>query len=259
MKSFILTLFLHCSMSLCLPAQTYMYLDEAFKSTTKPMPVKRKGIGTVGKYEFGTYRIISGKAGWTTTRGSANFFSGESQFESSSKSTFTITDQQTDTITVNITFTAMTRIEDNHSFLFRTLTGWVSPEVKENYEVYLASYSSSSDTTPWKMMLSYPVGDEIQGSIKSNDLASFHGIFSNEQTTFEIVPEFRWENGKQATLFKPVEGYSFRLHNQTVAAVQVLPFQKMFVWIKQDLPDQLRFSLAAGLATMMVRSEAAHQ
>jgi len=258
MKNFIFTLLLLCSMNWC-AAQTYMFLDEAFKSSTKPMPVKRKGIGTVGKYEFGPYRILSGKAGWTTTRGSANFFSGQSKIESKSRSTFTFTGQQTDTITVNITFTAMTQLEDNHSFLFRTLTGWVSPEVKENYEVYLASLSSSSDTVAWKMILSYPVGDEIHGSIKPDDMASFHGILSNEQTTFEIIPEFRWENGKQATLLKPVEGYRFRLDSETVAAVQVLPFQKMFVWIKPSLPNQHRLTIAAALATLMVRSEATVQ
>jgi len=245
--------------TLGLHAQTYMYLDEPFKNTTKPMPVKRKGISTVGKYQFGPYGIIAGKAGWTTTKSSSNPYKGESKIESKSRSSFILTSNQRDSITVNITFTAMARIEDNNSFLFRILTGWVSPEVKENYEVYLASLSSTLDTSTWKLILSYPVGDEINRDISTTDLHAFHGLLSNERNTITIKPELRWEDGKQATLFKPVEGYTFQQDEETIAAVQVLPFNKMHAWIKSDVPDALKLTLAAGIATMLVRSEATHQ
>lgn len=43
--------------------QKIMRLDNELKANSKPMEDKRKGISSVGKYQFGPYRIVSGKAG----------------------------------------------------------------------------------------------------------------------------------------------------------------------------------------------------
>lgn len=47
-----------------LNGQKIMKLSNELKSSSQPAEVKRKGMSTVGKYEFGPYRIVSGKGGW---------------------------------------------------------------------------------------------------------------------------------------------------------------------------------------------------
>lgn len=238
-----------------LSGQTYIYLDKDFLAASKPMTAKRKGISSIGKYEFGTYKIISGKAGWTTTKGRTGFFSGDTRSESKTVSSFLFTGNDMDTITANIVYTSETQIDEQYGFVFRTLTNWSNQRVASNHEAYLVNYISSQDTSQWNMILSYPVAGEIVGEISQEMISSFRGTLTNSEITIDIVPELRWENGKYGTLFKPVEGYVFNLEGETVAAVQVFPSNKMFAWISQNTPENLKFILAAGLATMMVRSE----
>lgn len=240
--------------NLSLFGQTYLLLDETFKAASTPMVAKRKGFSTVGRFEFGPYKIVSGKEGWTTTKGKTGFFSGDTRTESKANISFVFTGPTNDTITSNITFTSVTQIDQRFGFVFRTLTNWSNQVITENYEVYMGSYQSSADTSIWNLVLAYPVGEEITGKIQDYMISMFKGVLGNSQTTIDIIPEFRWENGKQATILKPLEGYLFNFQGETVAAVQSFPTTKTFVWIKQDLPDNLKFILAAGAATMLVRS-----
>ena len=46
-------------------AQKKIYIDELLKLNSEPMKAKRKGSESVGKYEFGSYKVVSGKLGWT--------------------------------------------------------------------------------------------------------------------------------------------------------------------------------------------------
>lgn len=238
-----------------LAAQTYVYLEESFKETSTQMSVRRKGLSTIGKYEFGPYKIISGKAGWTTEKSKTGFISGDTRIESNSKSSFLFTGPQLDTITVNIAFSSITQINENYGFVFRMLTKWSLQEITEN-EVYMATISSSADTGIWSLVIAYPVEDEIafNADITEDMISKFKGEIANPQTTIDIIPEYRWENGKPATVLKPVEGYKFVLMGETVAAVQTYPINKRFVWLRNDLSENLKFMLAAGATTFLVRS-----
>jgi hypothetical protein len=239
--------------SLSLAGQTHIFLDDHFMASSVEMASKRKGIGAIGKYEFGPYRIISGKGGLTSTKSKTGLISNDTRTESKSKSSFVFTGEGMDTITANILVTSVVQIDEQLGFAFRVLTNWSIQEVTENQEVYMATYSFSSDTGVWNMVLTYPATNEAEGETVINMNSPFQGILANSQTTIDIVPEYRWENGRLATIFNPVEGYIFSLQGETVAAVQVFPYNKMFVWIKKDLPDDFKFILAAGAATIMVR------
>ena len=234
--------------------QPYMYLDESLKVAAKPMPAKRKGMGAVGKYEFGPYRILSGKAAWTTTKEKSGFVSGDTQIESKTKKSFVFRGPGNDTVTANISISSFMQLREQYGFIFRTLTGWSDQVVTESQESFYASFRFSSDTGVWNLLLVYPVGEELEWPIRSDMMDLFKGVFSNNQTDIDIEPVFLWENGEPATMFKPVEGYRFLLNGMTVAAVQVLPAQKITAWIRPDLPDHLRLALAAGVAALMVRS-----
>jgi len=231
-----------------------MYLDDQFISASQPIPAKRKGIGAVGKYEFGPYKIISGKEGWTTTKQKSEFLSGDTKIQSKTKQSFVFTGFEADTVYANVTVSSVTQIEEHYGFLFRTLTNWSNQEITESSETYIAGFDTPYDTSAWNLILVYPVMGEIAGQIQPDQLELFHGILTNGQIQIAIRPEFRWDNGKPSTLLKPVEGYKFILDEETIAAVQVMPVNKMTVWIRSDLQNDLKLILAAGSAAMMVRS-----
>jgi hypothetical protein len=43
--------------------QKMMILDDDLKASSQPMQATRKGVGVIGKYEVGPYKIIEGKVG----------------------------------------------------------------------------------------------------------------------------------------------------------------------------------------------------
>ena len=240
-----------CHSSKC---QKFMYLEESFKKSSQTMSAKRKGFSSLGKYEFGPYKIISGKQGWTLTESKTNFWSGDSKSESLTKSSFVFTGLASDTITANVTHTSVLEIDEQNSFVVRTLTNWYDLETTQS-EVFIADFSSAKDTTKWSLVLAYPVEDEIITEITAEMISRFKGKIVSSNMSIDIVPEFRWENGKSASMFKPLEAYTFQLDGVTIAAVQAFPFHKLFVWIKNDLTDEMKNVLAVSSATMMVRSE----
>jgi hypothetical protein len=165
------------------------------------------------------------------------------------------TGKDRDTITANITFTSVSQIDEKYGFIFRELTGWSQLELIQNYEVYAVNFSFSSDSNKWNLVLAYPLEGEIQGEIQQEMISSFKGVLSNSQFTIDILPEFRWENGKYGTLLKPVEGYIFSMKGKDIAAVQVFPTNKMKAWIHSELPEEIEFIVAAGIAAMMVKND----
>ncbi len=236
-----------------LNGQKFILLDEKLKLGSTPMEARRKGISAIGKYEFGPYKIISGKEGWTTTREKTKLFSRDTNIQSKSRKSFVFTGNDTDTVYANISVSSDARVTEQNGWLFRELTGWSEQIVTESTETFIAGLENSLDTSVWNLLLVYQMAEDIDEPVSMGDLESIHGVLTNGQSTFDIRPVFQWDNGSPSTRLKPVEGYQFVMSNETLAAVQVLPANKMYVWIRGDLEDNLRLILAAGAAVLLVR------
>lgn len=253
LQYFVFLLFLF-TVNVSLDGQNFIMLDEDLKAGSERFSAKRRGISAVGKYEFGPYRIISGKEGWTTTRQKGGIFKRETNIISKTRKSFVFTGNETDTVYANISISSDVRVTEQYGWLFRELTGWSDQIVTESTETFIAGLENSLDTVVWNLILVYPVAEEIDGPVLKEHLEYFHGILTDGQSTIYIKPVFQWENGSSGTLFKPVEGYQFERENEALAAVQVFPANKMYVWIRGDLKDNMRLILAAGAAVFMVRS-----
>ncbi len=238
--------------------QKSMYLVESFRSQSTKMPAKRKGISAIGKFEFGPYKVLSGKQGWTKTEGKGNF-RGDSKSESVTKSSFEFQGINQEVIKAEILYTSMVEITEQNSLVFKLLTNWSSTEM-EQQEFYVADYQFPKDTSQWSLVLSYPIIHDEYSDLSMSDLAEmFKGEIVSNEIRIEIVPELRLDNGKNASAFRPLEAYTFRLNDTVVGAVQVIPIPGMAVWIKDDLSDHLKNLLAVSAATMMIRSEQSEQ
>jgi len=215
------------------------------------MRAKRKGVSSVGKYEFGTYKVVSGKGGWETTSQKSPLFSDNTSMKSSSKKSFVFVNDRADTCIANIRVSENIEIDEGGWFL-KTFTNWNEVEVKEGEGIYETVFSFSSDTAIWNLVLIYPKVVEVEGEYLTDDHTFFRGMLTDNHTLIEIEQITERQDGKNSML-NPFLGYEFWDGSRSLAAVQVLPMNKWYVWIRDDLDPDLEFVLASAVAAMLVR------
>ena len=201
------------------------------------MEATRKGVSSIGKYQFGPYKIVSGKAGWTKTESKSIFFSFETKSESKKKSSFVFVGNDKDSVLVNTsTNTKTSDIELGDLSILN--------QSKNNF---IALLSFTNDTTVWRMIVVTRSGEEVEG------------ILTNGITEIQIREVKQWEDGKTAA-FNLIMGYEFFLNNNSIAAVQanIDTFQKKFVWLHQNLDARMKLVLAAASASLMIRVDDAN-
>jgi hypothetical protein len=220
--------------------QKIIKINEELKTSCTPFEAKRKGMSSVGKYQFGPYKIVSGKAGWTTSTSKSKFFSLETKTESKKKSSFVFVANDKDSILVNTSTNTKTS---------ETIGGSWSV-LNNSTDNYIAIFSQTMDTTVWKMIMIFDSGEQVEGNFKAE------GVLTNGTTTIQIKIIKQWEDGK-TPMFKPIIGYEFISYGRSIAAVQssIDTFQKKFVWLLPDLDEQMRLILAAASAALMVHTD----
>lgn len=233
-------------------AQKLIKIDEALKLNSQAMKAKRKGVSSVGKYEFGSYKVISGKGGWEKSSSKSPMFSDNSSSKSSTKKSFVFVNDKADTATANISVAENVEI-DGGSWLLRTFTPWSDAEVEVGEGVFTCDFSFSFDTAQWSMMAIYPVAAEVDGIFQTDDQTFFRGILTNNQIVIDITEVTVNEEGK-SSLLNPVLGYEFWKDSRSVAAVQVLPGNRYYVWIREGLDPELTFMLASAATAMLVKT-----
>lgn len=232
-------------------AQKLIRIDERLDINSEAMRAKRKGVSSVGKYEFGTYKVVSGKGGWETTSQKSPLFSDNTSMKSSSKKSFVFVNDRADTCIANIRVSENIEIDEGGWFL-KTFTNWNEVEVKEGEGIYETVFSFSSDTAIWNLVLIYPKVVEVEGEYLTDDHTFFRGMLTDNHTLIEIEQITERQDGKNSML-NPFLGYEFWDGSRSLAAVQVLPMNKWYVWIRDDLDPDLEFVLASAVAAMLVR------
>ena len=229
-------LFLILVYTLSASAQKMMMLDKGLKANSQPMESKHKGAKIFGSYQFGPYKIVSGKAGLITTKSKSKLLSFETNTESKRKSSFVFVANDKDSVIVNAA--------TNTTAKETSLGNWaLLNESKDNYIVLI---SPINDTAEWKMVVIFDLGIEVEGTFKSE------GKLTDGIVNIEIRAIKQWEDGETASL-KKITGYEFYLENQAIAAVQAsMGFGKKFVWIDQNLSEHMKLVLAAASSSLIV-------
>lgn len=232
--------------------QKLIKIDEALKMNSQAMKAKRKGVSSVGKYEFGSYKVISGKGGWEKSSSKSPMFSDNSSMKSSTKKSFVFVNDKADTAIANISVAENVEI-DGGSWFIRTFTPWSDAEVKIGEGVFECDFSFSFDTAQWTMIAIYPVAAEVDGIFQMDDQTFFRGLLTDNQTFIEIAEINVNEEGK-SSFPNPVLGYEFWQDSRSLAAVQVLPGNRYYVWIREGLEPELTFMLASAATAMLVKT-----
>ena len=232
-------------------AQKLIRIDQNLKLNSEQMRAKRKGISSVGKYEFGPYKVISGKGGWTSTTKKKPLFSDDTYIKSSKKMSFVFAGEPGDTAFANIAVAENVEI-DGGTWIVKTFTPWSDAHVRIGEGIFECEFSFSSGTDPWNLVAIYPVAAEVEGVVQTDAFTVFRGILSDQNTSIEIIEINVNEKGKNSFL-NPVEGYEFWLESKAVAAVQVLPANRWYIWIRNDLDPDMEFLLASAVTALLVR------
>lgn len=233
-------------------AQKMIKIDEQLKKNSQSMIVKRKGISAIGKYEFGSYKVISSKSGWKKVSTKSPLFGDHTSIKSSSKMSFVFVNNTADTCIANIRVVKDIETDDGNWFS-RTFLNWSDAEVKKGEGIFETVFTFSADTIPWRLTVVYPLAIEVQdGNIKRDNITNFRGMLTDTNTFIEIKKVTVREDGK-SPLFNPVLGYEFWQDSKSLAAVQVIPGNRMHVWIRNDLDPSLKFILANSAAAMLIR------
>jgi len=234
-------------------AQKMIKIDEQLKENSQSMIVKRKGISVIGKYEFGPYKVISGKSGWEKVSTRSPLFGDHTSINSSSKMSFVFVNNTADTCIANIRLVENIETDDGNWFS-RKFLNWSDSEVKKGEGVFETVFTFSADTIPWRLTVVYPVSIEVQdGYIKRDTITNFRGMLTDTKTFIEIKKVTVREDGK-SPLFSPVLGYEFWQDSKSLAAVQVIPGNRMYVWIRDDLDPTLKFILANAAVALLIKT-----
>jgi len=218
-------------------AQKIMKLDNSLKAKSEPMEAKRKGVSTIGKYQYGPYKIVSGKAGWTKSKSSKRFLSFETETESKKKSSFVFVANDKDSVLVNTATNTKSKETSIGNF----------SNLNKSSDNYIVLISPVNDTSEWKMFMAYNSGSEVDGNFKSD------GTLTDGIANIEIRAVKQWDDGEGAS-FKMIIGYEFYLESQAIAAVQasIDTFKKKYVWLDKNLSEHMKLVLAAASASLLL-------
>lgn len=219
--------------------QKIMMLNSELKANSKPLEVRIKGISTIGKYEFGPYRIVSGKAGWGSTRSSKRFADFETRSESKSKSSFVFVANNKDTILVNNSLNSKFRVSDFGGF----------SQLNQSTDNWVSLISPPADTSVWKLIVVSSYGTEVKGKNQAE------GVLTDGVTNIQIKAVKQWEDGK-SPMFKMICGYELSIDSNSVAAVQSgQASPKRIVWLNQNLNEPLKSIIAAAVASLVIYTD----
>lgn len=236
-------------------AQRYIRTDTELKANSDAWQVSRKGISAIGKYQFGPYKVVSGRAGWAKENFKRGIFSDDVKISFEQKKSFVFVSNETDTIKVNSSLSVLSEMTDKNPLVFRKLFGWHDYEVKQSKETFMASFDIKNDSTVWSLVLVYPVPmqDEFDMSIWDNK-TEFYGILTNGLINIEIKRVLEQENGKTSIL-NPIFGYEFFMDGRSIAALQDFPIHRMLVWVRNDLDENHKSIIAACVSSILIGKE----
>jgi len=229
-------------------AQKMMMLNDDLKVNSEPLPVKSRG-GSMLKFDFGIYKTVSAKAGWTSTTSKSKLFSSVERSESKQKSSVIITGNGPDTATINISLNIQSEeVRQMVISISKNRVAWEREEdpskIKQTKNL-VALITTNRDTVTWNFIY---VSRESTERTDQNESFAF---VTDGNKRFDIKKVTVWDNGKPPTLYSVV-GFEFYADGVVVAALQnpMDTFQKKFVWLTNDLDEYMKLILATASSVL---------
>ena len=236
-------------------AQKLMQLPATIDQLAEPLQVKQKaGIGFM-RFEFGAYRLLNSRKGWTGKTNTtverqdilSRLLSNVKEVEQSIKEqrSFKLLRNDTDTAIVNMATASTLYYSQPKNNIFGRNEGDATYN-RGNTDLFTTILGA--DTSDWIFSTSQ---QQTAGII--NVSKEVMGILTNGVREIELVPVDHYADGKKAMY---VLGYLFIENKVTIAALQLrgLPLmahKQMFVWLPKNESNQMQFVIAAVATALM--------
>ena len=224
-------------------------INDSLRLNSEPMELKAKGISArYLKFRFGDYAVISGKAGWGSTKTTGKLFSVNEVSETKAKYSFVFASKSGDTASVNVATNTVIDIVDYKNIPFTTFGGADMSTIVGSKSNYFASIVNNHDSTVWTLVLVQTGGQTIDPA----KAFSFKGALTDGNIKYDLKPVTDWENDKRPMMNFGLPGYEFEIDGRTVAAIQtpLNSMQKKYAWIDRRLDPSTQFLLATALTAI---------
>lgn len=228
-------------------AQNTIAIDSSLMFQSEQMKLKRKGIGSIGKYQFGEFKIIKGKNSGIRQKINSEFFGNETKINSDYSFWFDMTYNDIDTIKVDA-FYFENFVFDKGSWFSRTFLNWDETEEISHLSNLTAKISLTINNSLWYLTVINPAKYDPSNILYRDT----EGELTNNDHHIIIKKVLIDKSGKKATIFRPTFGYEFWLDDKALAAVQLYPHKHWFIWIHHDLDDGIKNALAAAIGTLSI-------
>lgn len=251
-------------------AQDRLNIDEDLKANSIPIHIKRKGVSAIGKYEFHNYKLISGNAGWTTSKGNTSQ-KANSRMSSTNKKSFVFTNVEKDSVIANMSLNSNAEIftdsiinisigdvvivNAKNNFFNRTFFNWSGRTLTKGSETFLANFLFLKDNQSWNLLMISPLVVDVDGTYQTDTITEFKAALSNGDIEIEIKNIYQKDDAKTSLLRGPVQGYEFYLNNKAIAALQYhfMSMDQLFIWFHKDLDEQMKFVIASASTSLLVK------
>jgi hypothetical protein len=240
-------------------AQKLMQLPDNIAQLAEPLQVKQKaGIGFL-RYEFGPYRLLNSRKGWTSKSNTtterhdvlSRLLSNVEEVEQSikEKRSFKLLRNETDTAIVNMAISTTLYYSQPKNNIFGRNEGSATYNRGKSD---LITTILSADTSDWI----FSTAQQQTGGVVSIS-EEIIGVLTNGIREIELLPVNHYADGKKAMY---VLGYVFRENGIPIAAVQfrglpMMAHKQNFVWLPKNENKELQFVIAAVATAMMAMSQ----
>lgn len=229
--------------------QKMMKLDKTLRANSVPLSIKVRG-GALMKFDFGSYKTLSAKAGFIKTTTQSKLFSSVESSESKQKASIVLLGNELDTSTINISHNVNSDIVRDYVISISqdrvALEKERSPSNFKETSNIVALITTSRDTAIWSLVYVSMVSTE--NSMENMSM----GVVTDGNKNIKIRTVNEWDNGKSPTFYSIV-GFEFYIDGIAVAAVQnpMDTFQKKFAWLKNDLNENMKLVLASAATVLL--------
>ena len=240
--------------------QKTIALNGELEKNSKALKVKSKGGTGMLSYTFGEYTTIDSKNKKSKQNEYQNvsleeyIVSGLSKDDQKiwksveRKQNFVFVGHAVDSTIVNMGFSydSFSNVPDESRKDISDESS-IAKNTREKFIAFVIPISIS-DKILWTLEMDTYTGKYVkaEGKIKSE------GTLSDGYRKIEIIPIRKWSNGKKSANY-PILGFEFVRDNKRLASVQSSRniMHKKIVWLRNDLPKDLKITLATASSCLM--------
>ncbi len=228
--------------------QGLMAVSDNLLSNGTAYPVTWKGISTFPKFQFHTFRVVSGKTGWTKSKYNSKLFSRLETINSTQNGSYDVVSQAGDSAVVNFSRNFDYRGLQEKGFVIEgphgELTIGSDQEILSTNDNYVALIETSPTESVWRLVVTQKNGTENE--------PTFYGWLTDGNRKIDIMAVYNYEKPGKKNMVDLMmggdtwhKGFELFENGKSIGAVQLGPNKKQLViWLSDEIDSFTEFLVA---------------